>query len=167
MQMDWGKTSANLGTEHVGHRRIGLRFRILQNDEYCADCDTLKASSKNRVSNDRDRLVDDHVRQEESHEKQVATLSDRLNPLRVALLFAKRRIRVEGSGGFRNGRKTRTHGVPLMLNTFGWVSPKLMYPKANPANTPERMTRTGMRHPKMIFWVSGSSSRLADWCETT
>ena len=48
-----------------------------------------------------------------------------------------------------------------MLRTFNWVSSKLMYPNVSPANTPERMTRIGMRHPKTIFLVSESSSRLA------
>jgi len=48
-----------------------------------------------------------------------------------------------------------------MLRTFSWVSSKLIYPKVNPANTPERRTRIGMRHPKTIFLVSESSSRLA------
>ena len=38
-----------------------------------------------------------------------------------------------------------------MLNTFNWVSSKLVYPKVNPADTPNRMTRASMRHPKMIL----------------
>lgn len=67
--MDWGMTSANLETEVIGDCGMNLRVRNLQNDEYCADYDTLKTSSKNRVGDDRERLVDDHVRQEESHEK--------------------------------------------------------------------------------------------------
>jgi hypothetical protein len=67
----------------------------------------------------------------------------------------------KGQEGSREGRQTGTHGVPLMLNTFNWVSSKLMYPKVNPANTPERATRTGVRRPKTIFFVSEISSRFA------
>ena len=93
----------------------------------------------------------------------MAVLADRLDFLGITLLFTTKDGRVEGlegGGEYRNGRKTGTHGVPLMLNTVNWVSSKLMYPKVNPANTPDRMTRMGMRHPKMIFFVSESSSRF-------
>jgi hypothetical protein len=85
----------------------------------------------------------------------VAVLPDRLDFLCITLLFTGRCVRIGGLGGWLNGRQTRTHGVPLILSTFNWVSSKLMYPKVSPAKTPERMTRTGMRHPYMIFFVSG------------
>lgn len=148
----------------IGLSRIGRHVRSLQDDEDRADYDTLKATTENGVCNHRECLIDYHVRKEEGHEKEVAILPDRLDFLRIALLFTTRRDRAERSGGCRCSRQTRTHGVPLMLNTFNWVSSKLMYPKVNPANTPERMTRTGMRHPKMIFFVSESSSRFAkEW----
>jgi len=91
----------------------------------------------------------------------VAVLPDGLDFLCILFLFTVKHIRTEGLGGCPNGHPTRTHGVPLILRTFNWVSSKLMYPKVSPANTPERMTRTGMRHPKTIFLVSESSSRLA------
>jgi len=156
-------TSANLNAGTISRCGADLRIRDSQHDEHGADHNTLKASPENGVSNHRECLVDYHVRQQESDEEKVAVLPDRLDFLGIKLLFTARHIQVETSGGCRNGRETRTHGVPLMLNTFNWVSSKLMYPKVNPANTPERMTRTGMRHPKMIFSVleRPPSSRLA------
>ena len=132
-----------------------------QHDEYGADHDALNATSENGVCNDRERLIDYHVRQEEGYEEEMAVLPDGFDLLRIAFLFTVRRTRVELLGGYLNDRLTRTYGVPLMLNTFNWVSSKLMYPKVNPANTPERITRIGMRHPKTIFLVWESSSRLA------
>lgn len=36
-------------------------------------------------------------------------------------------LRVKGSGGFQDDCKTRTHGVPLILSTFNWVSSKLIH----------------------------------------
>ena len=70
----------------------------LQHDEHGADHNTLKTSPKDGVSNDRESLVDYHVRQEESHEKKVAVLPDRLDFLRIALLFTAKRMRIEGLG---------------------------------------------------------------------
>ena len=64
----------------------------------------------------------------------------------------------KGQDGCRTGRETGTHSGLLMLSTCNWVPSRLMYPNADPANTPERMTRTGTRHPWTIFFVSKSSS---------
>jgi len=152
-------TSANLKGRTVSRCRINIRVRYLQYNEYCADHDTLEAPSKNWVRNDRECLVDYHVRQEESHEEEVAILPDRFDFLCIAFLFTVRCIL--GVRRVPKDPQTQTHGVPLMLRTFNWVSSKLMYPKVSPANTPERITRTGIRHPKTIFLVSESSSRLA------
>ena len=86
-------TSANLKARTVSYCRIKRGIRVLQHDEYCADHDTLEASSKNGVRNDRERLVDNHVRQEESHEEEVAILPDGLDFLCIAFLFTVRYIR--------------------------------------------------------------------------
>ena len=90
----------------------------------------------------------------------MAILSDMFDLLCITFLFTGRCVQIEGLEGCPNGRPTRTHGVPLMLSTFNWVSSKLMYPNVSPANTLERTTRTGVRHPCVIFFVSESSSRL-------
>ena len=54
-------TSANLKTMAVSRHEMDLRFCDLQHDEYCADHDTLKTSTEDRVRYDRERLVDYHV----------------------------------------------------------------------------------------------------------
>jgi len=86
-------TSANLKARTVSRCRIQLRIRDLQHDKHCADHDTLEASSKNGVRNDRECLVDYHVGQEESHEEEVAILPDGLDFLCIAFLFTARYIR--------------------------------------------------------------------------
>ena len=48
-----------------------------------------------------------------------------------------------------------------MLRTFNLVSSELMYPKVSLANTPERMTRTDMKHQSGILFISEGSPRLA------
>ena len=67
----------------------------------------------------------------------------------------------KGQEGCRTGRETGTHSVLLMLSTYNWLSSRLMYPNADPSNAPERMTRTGTRHPWTIFFVSENSSCFA------
>lgn len=51
----------------------------LHDDENRADDDTGYTSAKNRVSDNREGLVDDHVRQQQSDEQQVAILANWLN----------------------------------------------------------------------------------------
>jgi hypothetical protein len=51
-------------------------------------------------------------------------------------------------------KKEGTDGVPLILRTFNCVSSKLIYPRVKPANTPERITRTGMRQAKTMNFTS-------------
>ena len=54
-------TSANLKTMTISRCRMDLHIRDSQHDEYGADHNTLKASPKNGVGDDRERLVDYHV----------------------------------------------------------------------------------------------------------
>lgn len=87
------------GSEDRQLRRIDPRNLDSQHDEYGADYNTLKASSEHGVRNDRKRLVDYHVRQEESYEQKVPVLPDRLDLLRIAFLLSVRRARVKGLAG--------------------------------------------------------------------
>ena len=100
-------TSANLKAGTVSRCGADLHIWGSQHDEHGADYNTLKASPKNGVSDNRECLVDYHVRQEESNEEKVAVLPNRLNFLGITLLFTGRHIQVEGSGGCRNGREIR------------------------------------------------------------
>lgn len=52
--------------------RINLRIWNSQYDEHDADRNTLEASSKDGVNNDRECFVDYHVRREKSYEEKVA-----------------------------------------------------------------------------------------------
>ena len=79
----------------------------------------------------------------------MAILPNRLHFLHILLLLTVRRARVEGSGRQLNYRPGRTRSIPLMLETFNWVSSKL---------TPDTMTTTGMSHSKTISLVPENSS---------
>ena len=72
-------TSANLTLRMISHCRNNRRIWDIQHDEYCADYDTLKASSEDGIRDDREYLVDYHVRQEESDEEEAAILPDGLD----------------------------------------------------------------------------------------
>jgi len=78
-------TSANLEVRTVSRYRTKRRIRDLQHDEYCADHDTLEATSKNGVRNDWQCLVDYHVRQ-----KEEAVLPDGLHSVSVRCEIRRR-----------------------------------------------------------------------------
>ena len=88
--------SANLRAETVSHCGANLRIWDSQHDEYSADYDTRKATPKNGISNDRECLVDYHVRQEESYKEKVTILPNRLDFLCIPLLFTARHVQVGG-----------------------------------------------------------------------
>ena|ERR1700730_6982887 len=102
------------------------------------------------MHDDRQSLVDYHVAEKKSDQKQVAVLSDR-NYLvgQHALLPKSCRDLDIGAAHI-----LVTYGVPLTLSTLSWVTSKLMYPRVRPANTPERSTRTGTRHAKAMNFAS-------------
>ena len=59
----------------------------LHDDENRAGDDTLDAAAKNRVSDNGEGLVDNHVRQQQGDEQQVAILANGLDLVGVYLLF--------------------------------------------------------------------------------
>lgn len=99
----------------------------VHDNENCAHDNTLYAAAQNGVRNDGECLVDNHVREEQRHQQQVAVLADWLYLVRVHLLVTDQAFSV-GPVAVQEevGPETRTHGVPLMLKTFSCVSSRLM-----------------------------------------
>ena len=59
----------------------------VHDDEDGADDDALDAATEDRVGDDGERLVDDHVCKKERDEEQMSVLADRLDLVRVQLLL--------------------------------------------------------------------------------
>ena len=66
----------------------GDKRRDSHDDEDGADDDALRAAAQDRVGDDGERLVDNHVREQERDQQQVAVLADGLDLVGVLLLFA-------------------------------------------------------------------------------
>lgn len=80
------RTTPNIAT--TKDQRYAKNQEHAHDDKNCADDDALEATAKDGVGDDRERLVDDHVGEEERDEEEMPVFADRLDLFGIFALFA-------------------------------------------------------------------------------